>query len=94
MAMQNKKVGKCRVKQGLHTTVPGGDTGIAVREQKPAGINTLQHRHTPPQPMRRISADCNRSIQSEGTVPNHKHTETAAYNRLTGLKIGIPRRKQ
>ena len=63
MAMQNKKVGKCRVKQGLHTTVPGGDTGIAVREQKPAGINTLQHRHTPPQPMRYSD----RNMQSEGT---------------------------
>ena len=81
-------------KTGAAHNRPRGDTGMAVREQKPNGINTLQHRHTPPQPLRRISADCNRSIQSEGTVPNHKHTETAADDRLTGLKIGIPRRKQ
>ena len=81
-------------KTGAAHNRPRGDTGMGVREQKPDGINILQHRHTPPQPMRRISADCNRSKQTEGTVQNHKHMQTAACDGLTGLKIGIPRRKQ
>lgn len=40
-----------------------GDTGMGVREQKPDGINILQHRHTPPQSIRYS----NRNMQSEGT---------------------------
>ena len=75
-------------KTGAAHNRPRGDTGMAVREQKPESIHSTSAYtsaiHTVQQPQHAIRRHRTGS----------RCTETAADDRLTGLKIGIQRRKQ